>query len=367
MPRLTMTIENKIDNTEVPSSITELPRRSETIITTLVSNYIASGRPVSSKSMTEDGSLNLSAATVRATMARLESLGYIERSHSSAGSVPTDKSFRLYIDTLADLKEPSGNYKKIISSCTADSTPLTPVKTALKITKALSNITHFTGFLMGMVPVRSKIKEIRFMPIDRRNLLVVVVSETSTIKTHLAQMERGLLEGLDIEAASNYLSSIGRGLTLDELRRKIVSEMVKERNLYDKLLSRALTLGEMATREADTPREDQLYFEGEINIFDIEFKEKTSKLRRIFKGLLEEKELLVKILDKAVKNDKVSIHIGSECAPEEFDGLSFVASKYKVDGSPIGTIGIIGPVRMDYSRIIPLVNYSALSLGSAIQ
>lgn len=348
--------------------LSPLSTRSETILKLLVRNYIASGRPVSSRSIAEAKGVGLSPATVRATMAELQTSGHLVRTHSSAGSMPTDKSFRLYIDNLKDLKEPSGNYKNIIRSCTAYPKTLTPTKVARDITKALSLITHFTGFAIRRRPLEVKIKDIRLIPVDKRSLLVVIVSKNSTIKTHLARVDEGLLRSVRIEEASNYLNSIGRGLTLSELREKVIHEMAQDKNLYDRLLSRTLKIGELATREISAAEGDEVYLEGETNIFDqIEFKEDNDRLKHAFKGLLEEKELLVNILDKAVKNDKVSIHIGSECAPEEFEGLSFVSSTYNLDGLPVGTIGIIGPVRMDYSRIIPLVDYSALSIGSAIQ
>jgi heat-inducible transcriptional repressor len=245
---------------------------------------------------------------------------------------------------------------------------LTPSKAARGITKALSSITHFTGFAIRKPSSEAQIKDIRFIPVDKRSLLVVIVSKNSNIKTHLARMDEGLLKEINIEAASNYLNSIGRGLTLSELRDKVIIEMTQEKNLYDKLLSKALRLGEIATRELRMIDEADLYLDGETTIFDqAEFKENNERLRRVFKCLLEEKEVLVKILCQAVKNDKVSIHIGSECAPEEFAGLSFVSSTYSLDGLAVGTIGIIGPVRMDYSRIIPLVDYSALKLGHALQ
>jgi heat-inducible transcriptional repressor len=174
------------------------------------------------------------------------------------------------------------------------------------------------------------------------------------------------VERLDLERISNYLNSIGKGLSLEGLRARVVEEMRKEKNLYNELLSNALKLSEMAFKEVASTRKNEIYVEGKTNIFDQpEFSEDMERMKRVFEAF-EEKGLLVKILDRSLEEGAISIWMGSESNVKEFDGLSFVSAPYGRYGEVLGAVGVIGPVRMNYSKIIPLVNYAAGFLGEAL-
>lgn len=329
--------------------------RSRQILSAIVQDYIHTAEPVSSRAVAAKYALGVSPATIRNVMAELENEGFLYQPHTSAGRVPTDKCFRLYVDGLKALEEPLDIDKELIKrSCES-----IDLETILSDTaKALSAITSCAGLMF--VPKKDNfiIKRISFVPIDGMSLMAVFISTFGAVQTRLVRLgeETGKL---DMERITNYLNSIAGGLTVRGLRSRIVEEMKKDKNLYDELLSRALKLGVMALDQEGMPLENGLYLEGKLNMFDQpEFKDDFERMKRLFSAF-EEKSLLLKILDKSMESGGMRIFLGSESAVEEFDGLSFVTAPYTSGGEVLGAIGVIGPVRMNYPRIIPLVDYTA--------
>ncbi|MEK7773155.1 MAG: heat-inducible transcriptional repressor HrcA [Deltaproteobacteria bacterium] len=326
------------------------------ILSAVVQDYIQTAEPVSSKTISRKYPLGLSPATIRNIMAELEEDGFLRQPHTSAGRVPTEKGFRFYVDSLPKLEDLAEGEKDIIRrSCGA---PCAMENILADTAKALSALTGCAGLMFAPRKDSFTIKHIRILPMDSASLMVLLVSSIGLVQTRLVRMDSGV-KGLDLEKISNYLNSIAWGLTVRELRLRIIKEMRVEKNLYDKLMAKALNLGVMAFEDGAVAQEGDIYVEGKVNVFEQpEFRDDFERMKRLFDAF-EEKSLLVKILDKSMDSGGIHIYLGSESAVEEFRGLSFVTAPYGRDGEILGTLGVIGPVRMNYSRIIPLVDYTA--------
>lgn len=330
--------------------------RVRTILSAVVQDYIRTAEPVSSKAIARKYPFGLSPATIRGIMAGLEEDGLLTQPHTSAGRVPTEKGFRLYVDSLPRLEELDEVEKEVIRrSCGGPSA----LENALADTaKALSSLTGCAGLMFAPRRDSFTIRHIRILPMDAANLMVLLVSSIGVVQTRLVRMDPEF-KGLDLEKISNYLNSIAWGLTVRELRLRIIKEMRIEKNLYDKLMAEALSLGVRALDEGSGAGDGDIYVEGKVNVFDQpEFRDNFDRMKGLF-AAFEEKGLLVKILDRSMDSAGVHIYLGSESMVEQFRGLGFVTAPYGRDGEILGTLGVIGPLRMNYTRIIPLVDYTA--------
>lgn len=340
-----------------------LSERSRNILSAIVQDYILTAEPVGSRTIALNHALALSPATIRNIMAELEVEGYLTHPHTSAGRVPTDMGFRLYLDVLKDtrLREPEEKEKDILKNTCAKGQSTEGILS--DTAKTLSTLTSCAGLMFFPKRENFVIRQINLLPVDGTSLIVLLVSSLGMVDTRRIRMGFDI-GGLDLTRVSNYLNSMAGGLTIAQLRAKIVDEMQKEKNLYDELLKNALRLGALAL-QGDGGAEGELYVEGKVNIFgQPEFRDDFERMKKLF-AAFEEKSLLVRILDKSSEEAGIHICLGSDLV-KEFEGLSFVTAPYSRDGEVLGTLGVIGPVRMNYSRIIPLVDYTAGLLGRVL-
>lgn len=336
--------------------------RHKSILTAVVRDYIHTAAPVGSKGLTLNYSLNACSATVRSIMAELENDGYLMQPHRSAGRIPTEKGFRFYIDNLPEFDDISLNEKSFLKRNLSGPVPLDEVFTKTAMT--LASMSLCAGIMF--VPKRDNyiIKRINLLKTDHTSVMVIIVPSAGPVTTRLVRM--GVeISVHDLERITDYLNTMAGGLTYDDLRGKIVEEMRKEKNLYDSLVSKALSIGAMAVaaNEAATTGAGGLCVEGKLNVLDQpEFRADFDRMKALFKAF-EEKGLLLKILDKSLEENGMRVYLGSESSIKEFEGLGLVTAPYGRDGEILGTLGVIGPLRMNYSRIIPLVNYTASLLN----
>jgi len=344
----------KVDYSELTESLSERTRH---VLGAIVKDYIESAEPVASKTISSRYYPGLSSATIRSIMARLEKYGLLFQPHTSAGRIPTEKAFRIYLDTLLELKEPGEAEKEFLDRRMESFFGIRDILTGT--TKALSHITNCTGLAFVLGDYDFTIRDIRLLPLNRESLLLVLVPESGRARTSVFQGGDDA-DDLDFEKVSNYLTDIGAGLTVKGLRDRIVEEMRDERNLYNKLLNKALHLGDRALSGYVDIDEGvgNLYVEGQANMLGYpEFRDDFEKMKQLFTAF-EEKSLLVKLLDRGLRQECIQVYLGSESSIEGFEGLSFVISPYHVDNTMSGTVGLIGPVRMDYAKIVPLVSYA---------
>lgn len=339
----------------------QFQERTRKVLKALVQDYIKTAEPVSSKALAASYGLGVSPATIRNVMAELESLGYLVQPHTSAGRVPTEKSFRFYVDSLLELEEPGQDAKDLLARICERSAAVDEVLS--NTAKVLSAITNCAGVLFIPKKEGFTIKHISLFPIDATGLMVLLVSDCGMVHSRLVRFPG--IEKLEIERISNYLNSIGAGLTIGELRAKILDEMKRDKNLYDELLAKALRLGAQALEDSGAGESD-IVVEGKVKVLEQpEFRDDFERMKTLFSAF-EEKSLLVKILDKSLDESGLKIYLGSENAVEEFNGLSFVTAPYGRHGEVVGTLGVVGPVRMDYARIIPLVDYTSGLLSKVL-
>lgn len=332
-----------------------LSERKKEVLRAVISDYICTAEPVSSGIITDRYMKGLSPATIRSVMAELEEMGFLSQPHTSAGRVPTDKGFRVYVDHLIQLKELQREEReKIIKVC---SSPGHVVSDLIKdLSRLVSAISHYTGLAVIPKFTDTTLKHIEFVRLKENKTLVVLVSQSGIAQNRIIESEEKLTQA-ELDRMSAYLNELFSGLTLTDIKRRLIEEMRKEKNLYDKLLKKALRLGEEVLGRADSDTKE-VFIEGRSRFFEYPEFLDVERMREIFKAF-EEKNMIIQLLDKSLRAEGIHVLIGCETGSSEFNGCSLIAATYGMDGHVLGSIGIIGPTRMDYSRIIPLVDYTA--------
>jgi heat-inducible transcriptional repressor len=293
-------------------------------------------------------------------MADLEEMGLLYQPHTSAGRVPTEKGLRLFVDTLLDRQELSlperDEIKNNYEACRTDMSQL--MRGACRI---LSSFSHYTGIVMPPPLQETIFKRIEFIRIKRDQILVIFVAASGFVQNRVVEMEVDLSQD-ELDKITYYLNDLLAGLPLRAVRERIVEEMRREKMAYDELLQKALQLG----GEALEGREERdLYIEGQTNILDEPAFADVERMKELFKAF-EEKSLLVKLLDRSIKVQGTQVLFGSECGIAGIEGCSLITSSYGHPGRFLGILGVIGPTRMDYARVIPVVDYTAKLLTNIL-
>jgi len=330
--------------------------RIKNILETVIIQYIHAGVPVGSVVVSKRYVPHLSPATIRNVMSEMEEMGYLMQPHASAGRIPTDKGFRFYVDSIMEIKKlPRGEREKIKTRCQRSHEIENIMYDASSILSSLSNC---MGVVLAPKFDNVFIKHIEFIRLDRTQIMMLLVSNSAIVRNYVVRIEENLSQH-DLERMSAYLNSIAKGVTLRKLKKKIIEEMRKEKTLYDRLMAKALKLSKAALDDGKNKNAGNIYVEGKANIFDQpELIEDAKKMKLLFKTF-EEKSVLVKILDKAMDTKGVQIFIGPESGFDEIRDCSVITAPYGNNDNILGTLGIIGPMRMNYSSVIPLVNYTA--------
>ncbi|HHL39765.1 MAG TPA: heat-inducible transcription repressor HrcA [Deltaproteobacteria bacterium] len=338
----------------------ELSERARKILGAVVREFIDTAEPVSSRTLVARHFRELSSATIRNEMAELEAAGFLKQPHKSAGRVPTEKSFRFYVDSLLKPRGPFEYDTRRIKKALLHNRPAD--ETVRETLKVLTGLTSCAGFVLVPRASRFVIRHIKCLKLNSEQMMVVIVSQSGLLQSRVIVMDDALRR-LDFEKVSNYLSSIAEGLDYRELRKRLLDEMRSERSLYNDLLGNALRLSDAVFDDGGASDPDAIIFEGKTNVFEQpEFRRDVERMRELYDAF-EEKSLLVKIIDKSMDEAGIHIFMGSESEVKEFEGLGFVTAPYTRDGDIIGTLGVVGPMRMDYSKIVPLVDFTACTLG----
>jgi heat-inducible transcriptional repressor len=294
-------------------------------------------------------------------MADLEDMGLLHQPHTSAGRIPTEQGLRLYVDTLLDRQELSfpeqEEIKGTYEACHADMSQL--MRGTCRILSAFS---HYTGIVMAPPLQETIFKRIEFIRIKKNQVLIIFVTTSGLVQNRVVEMEEDLSQD-QLGKITHYLNDVLIGLTLREVRERIVEEMRREKVVYDELLQKTLQLG---GETLEVPEERNLYIEGQTKILDEPAFADVERMKELFKAF-EEKSVLVKLLDRSMKAQGVQILFGSECGVAGIEGCSLITSTYGHPGHFLGILGVIGPMRMNYSRIIPVVDYTAKLLTDILK
>ena len=335
-----------------------LDDRAKILLKALVERYIADGQPVGSRTLSRSSGLDLSAATIRNVMADLEELGLIVSPHTSAGRVPTPKGYRLFVDTMLTVR-PQG-LTELVSEARGQLQPDQPQRVITNAANILSSLSHFVGVVTA--PRKASVfRHIEFVRLGDKRVLVILVSPDGDVQNRVIFTAEDFSQSQLIEA-SNILTSHYSGLTIDEMRERLRSEVDQLRGDIATLMQAAVQVGGEALAESG----DQLVLSGERNLLTVEdFSHDLGSLRRMF-DLFEQKTQLMRLLDGSSRADGVRIYIGGESQVEPFEELSVVSAPYEINGKVVGTLGVIGPTRMAYDRMIEIVDITSRLVSNAL-
>jgi len=334
-----------------------LDSRARTLLKTLVERYIADGHPVGSRTLSKYSGLDLSAATVRNVMADLEDLGLISSPHTSAGRIPTPRGYRLFVDTLVTVRPLETEQTERLQG---QFLPDEPQRVLTQAAQVLSSLSQFAGVVM--TPRRSStFRQVEFLRLSDRRVLLIIVTPEGDVQNRILHADRDYTSTELIEA-SNYVNRHFAGQDFETIRKRLQHELVSLRDDITRLLHQAVDAGnQAATEHAET-----VMISGERNLVAVhELSDNMDRLRQLF-GMFEKKTSLMQLLDASSHAEGVQIFIGGESQLVPMDQLSVVVAPYGTDGRIVGTLGVIGPTRMAYERVIPIVDITAKLVSSAL-
>jgi heat-inducible transcriptional repressor len=331
-----------------------LDERSRTLLKTLVERYIAEGQPVGSRTLSRASGLELSPATIRNVMADLEELGLIASPHTSAGRIPTARGYRLFVDTMLTARP-----LNIEGDVREQLRPDQPQRVIANAAHLLSNLSRFVGVVTA--PRKASVfRHIEFLRLSERRVLVILVSPDGDVQNRVVYTAQDYNQSQLVEA-TNYLNEHYGGLTIDEVRQRLKSEIEQLRTEIAQLMQAAIDAGSEVMAE----RED-VVVSGERNLLGVQdFGNDMGSLRRLF-DIFEQKTQLMRLLEVSSRAEGVRIFIGGESLVVPFEELSVVSAPYEVDGQVVGTLGVIGPTRMAYDRMIQIVDITSRLMGNAL-
>jgi heat-inducible transcriptional repressor len=339
------------------SDLANLNERAQILLKTLVERYIAEGQPVGSRALSKYSGLDLSPASIRNVMADLEEMGFIASPHTSAGRIPTARGYRFFVDTLLKIK-PLGmiEINQLEGQLHAENTQ----KLVISASQLLSDLTRFAGVVM--TPRRTGgFRHLEFLKLSETRILLILVTPEGDVQNRIIVTEKSYSASELVEAA-NILNQNYAGLTFDEIRKRVHDELKQLREDMTLLMTAALEAGSLAESESA----EEVFISGESNLLDVqELSSNMARLRQLF-DLFERKTGLLQLLDISSHAHGVQIFIGGESGLMPLDECSVVTAPYEVDGQIVGTVGVIGPTRMAYERVIPIVDITAKLLSSAL-
>lgn len=335
-----------------------LDDRAKLLLKALVERYIADGQPVGSRTLAKAAGMELSPATIRNVMSDLEELGLIASPHTSAGRIPTARGYRLFVDTMLTVRR-EGLVSANEMGASGIEAGAQPQRVISHAAQMLSSLSQFVGVVMA--PRRTSVfRHIEFLSLSERRVLVILVSPDGDVQNRIIHTQVNFEQPQLLEAA-NFLNAHYAGLTMEEVRARLKTEVDALRGEIAQLMQAAVDIG----TGTGSVQED-IVVSGERNLLSVsEFSSDMGHLRQLF-DLFEQKTQLIRLLDVSTQADGVRIYIGGESQVVPFQELSVVTAPYEVDGQVVGTLGVIGPQRMPYDRMIQIVDVTAKLVSNAL-
>jgi heat-inducible transcriptional repressor len=334
--------------------------RAQHFLKVLIERYIRDGQPVGSRTLARDAGMDLSPATVRNVMADLEELGFVASPHTSAGRVPTVSGYRFFVDSLISLKPlDAAEVRRAQVELGGDGNPIALLQSASKL---LSNLTHLAGVVM--VPRRDQVtvKQIEFIQLSNTRVLTVLVTSHGEVLNRIIETARRFSPS-ELEQAGNYLTRHYAGRDLEGMRSELLREMEEARRSMNTLMAQVL---EMADAAIDRDDRADYVMAGQTNLMDFDELAQMDRLRQLFDAFAEKQEIL-HLLDRSLHGAGMQVFIGEESGHHLLESCSVITAPYAVDHEVVGVLGVIGPTRMAYDRIIPIVDVTARLLGAALK
>lgn len=340
-----------------------LSERAQILLKTLIEKYIDEGQPVASKSLARQSGLDVSAATIRNVLAELEDMGLIKSPHTSAGRIPTDLGYRLFVDSMVTVK--AIRDKDILKIRERLSQEQTPKDLAISASSLLSGITSMASVVMMPKRTHKSLRHIEFLPLSENRILSILVINDCEVENRVLHTNRSFTNQ-ELEKVANYLNHQFIGKDLVSVREQLLVEMRSARQEVNDFMGSLLEMADKLFPEDKEKENDNLLVSGKTNLLAYQEMADTEKLRLLFDTFKAKKDVL-EILDQCLVADGIQIYIGSESGHNVLEECSIITSPYTVDDQVVGVLGVIGPTRMAYERVIPVVDITAKIFSSVLQ
>jgi len=335
--------------------------RTQHLLKVLVESYISDGQPLGSRTLAKLSELDVSPATVRNVMADLEEFGFVESPHTSAGRVPTTKGYRLFVDTMLNVQPLTTD---VVSQLVENLNPKQSVNGLVESASGLlSDLTSMAGVVTIPKHDRAEFRQIEFLPLSDQRVLAILVMNRQEVQNRILHTDREYSESELLQAA-NYLNELCAGQDLVVARQRILDELDHVREHMNDLMRSAVEMGEKLFSESDAEKSDYVVV-GQTNLMEYDELSDIEKLRGLFEAFGQKREFL-SLLDSCIFAQGVQIFIGQESGYKVLDGCSVITSPYTVDEETLGVLAVVGPTRMSYERVIPIVDLTAKLLGEAL-
>jgi heat-inducible transcriptional repressor len=337
----------------------DLADRNRKVLQAVIDSYISSGMPIGSNVLVKRYDFGVSSATLRNIMAELEELGFLTHPHTSAGRIPTDLGYRYYIDSLISIDKESEKFDDQLRQ--APSLQCENLNDLMEeASRFLAVLSRCAGIVVAPSESETKYRHIEFVRLKGVQVLIIFVTASGIVQNKLIELDEGIRQQ-DLNRFSEYLDNELEQWTLNEIRERLIEKMREEKLLFAQLMDETYR----ASREVQEREGERVYIEGASQIFDTPEFATVEKMRSLFKAF-EDKYKLLRLLDRSVAARGIKVFIGSENPYYEMQGCSMVVSNYKTGEHVVGTLGVIGPTRMDYKQVIQVVDYTARLLSKLL-
>ena len=344
-----------------PAGHPALNERTQHLLKFLVERYIRDGQPVGSRTLSRDAGLDLSSATVRNVMADLEELGYLRAPHTSAGRVPTARGYRFFIDTLLRVKPLESREIEVLRR-RIDQPTQSGTELARSVSDLLSGVTRLAGIVMLPRRQTMTLRQVEFLPLSERRVLAILVLNGQEVQNRIIQTRRPY-DAAELQRAANYLNAQFGGRDIQQVRKTLLDELRETRDHLDRLMQ---TVMEMAEQTFETtPESDDYVVAGQTHLMQYTDLSDLDKLRQLFEAFNHKRDLL-HLFDQCLHAGGVQIFVGEESGCGVLEGCSVVTAPYGSGDQVLGVLGIIGPTRMAYDRVIPVVDVTARLLAEVL-
>jgi len=336
--------------------------RAQHLLRVLIQRYIRDGLPVGSRTLSKDSSLDLSPATIRNVMSDLEEMGMVSAPHTSAGRVPTPKGYRLFVDTLVRYRQPKDDDIDVLRSRIRrkddDADAL-----VVSVSRLLSEFTSLAGVVTVPRGQHAALRQIEFLPLSENRILAILVINDREVQNQILHTGRNY-SASELQQAANFINQHYAGVEMPQVREKILRDLEATRNSMNQAMHDIISVAHSAMADSDHP-DGEYVLAGETNLMGFAELSDVDTLRRLFEAFSRKQQIL-DLLDRSIHADGVQVFIGEESGFQILDDCSVVTAPYKLDDDTIGVLGVIGPTRMAYDRVVPIVDITARLLRSAL-
>lgn len=345
------------------SNIIAPNERAGQILRALVQSYIHDGNPVGSRTLAKSSELSLSSASIRNVMSDLEELGFIAAPHTSAGRIPTPRGYRFFVDTLLKLQQPvATDVNKLQEQIAVDDSG-DARELASSVSSLLSTMTDMAGLVTLPRASQVILRQVEFLPISNHRVLAILVVNDHEVQNRILSLDREYSES-ELKRAANFLNQTYAGKELNQVRELVLEEMRTTQESMNQLMINTITIAQQALKVDE--QQPEYVMSGEAQLMNFDELSDIDKLKQLFEAFNQKREILG-LLDQSIVADGVKIFIGEESGYQLLDDCSIVTAPYRVEDEIVGVLGVIGPTRMAYERVIPIVDITAKLVGAALK